>query len=66
MARLAPKPRLTDRERHKRFVDMAREVGAAEDSEAFDHAFARVTQKTTAGDEPAAESVDPKVGPKPA
>jgi hypothetical protein len=39
----APKPKLTDAERHKRFVDMAREVDADESQEAFDKAFQRVT-----------------------
>jgi hypothetical protein len=34
-----PKPKLTNAERHKRFVDMAREVGADESPEAFDRAF---------------------------
>ncbi|MBJ7544163.1 hypothetical protein JDN41_11465, partial [Rhodomicrobium udaipurense] len=34
-----PKPKLTDAERHKRFVDMAREVEADESTEAFDKAF---------------------------
>lgn len=37
-----PKTRLSDEERHKRFVDLAREVGASENSEAFDKAFSRV------------------------
>ncbi len=40
MARPSAKPGLTDRERHKRFVEMANEVEA---SEAFDRAFERVT-----------------------
>ena len=44
MARSPPKPGLTDRERHQRFVEMAREVEASEDTEAFDHAFEAVTQ----------------------
>ncbi|MDF2119734.1 hypothetical protein PY365_29660 [Roseiarcaceae bacterium H3SJ34-1] len=39
------KPRLTDAERHKRFVDMAREIGADEDPKAFDAAFKKVTAK---------------------
>jgi hypothetical protein len=34
-----PKPKLTDAARHKRFVDMAHEVEASEESEAFDQAF---------------------------
>ena len=37
------KPKLTDAERHKRFVEMAREVGASESPKAFDKAFKRVT-----------------------
>lgn len=39
------KPKLTDAERHKRFVDMAREVGASDDAKAFDRAFKRVAGK---------------------
>jgi hypothetical protein len=35
---------LTDSERHKRFVEMARQVGASEDPKAFDAAFKRVTK----------------------
>jgi hypothetical protein len=37
-----PKPKLTDAERHKRFVDMAHEVDAHESPEAFDQAFEKV------------------------
>ncbi len=33
------KPKLTDTERHRRFVDMAHEIGADENPEAFDRAF---------------------------
>ena len=36
------KPKLTDAERHKRFVEMARKIGASEDSKDFDRAFKRV------------------------
>jgi hypothetical protein len=36
------KPKLTDAERHKRFVDMAREVGASDDPGDFDKAFDKV------------------------
>lgn len=42
MAIPAPKPRLTDRERHSRFVAMAHEVEAAKNLEAFDRGFERV------------------------
>ena len=40
-----PKPKLTDAERHKRFVDMAREVGASDDAKAFDKAFKTVAAR---------------------
>lgn len=43
MAKKPKKPKLTDAERHKRFVAMAREVEASESPEAFDKAFKRVT-----------------------
>jgi hypothetical protein len=38
------KPPLTDQERHKRFVDMANEVGASEKPVDFDKAFKKVTR----------------------
>jgi hypothetical protein len=38
----AKKTKLTDAERHKRFVDMARQVGASDDPKAFDKAFKKV------------------------
>jgi hypothetical protein len=44
MARKPTKPKLTDAERHKRFVEMAREVEASESPRAFDRAFKRVTK----------------------
>jgi len=37
------RPKLTDAERHKRFVAMAREVEASEDPKDFERAFDRVT-----------------------
>jgi hypothetical protein len=37
-----PKPKITAKERHKRFVDMAHEVEADESSQAFDRAFEEV------------------------
>ena len=36
------KPKLTDAERHARFVETARQVGADENPEAFDRAFKKV------------------------
>ncbi|MGB9368129.1 MAG: hypothetical protein WCE79_19155 [Xanthobacteraceae bacterium] len=44
------KPKLTDTERHKRFVDMAREVGASDDPKDFDRAFKKVVGKPKAQD----------------
>lgn len=44
-----PKPKLTDAERHKRFVEMAREVEADESPQAFDRAFMRVAQLAQGG-----------------
>jgi hypothetical protein len=40
------KPKLTNAERHKRFVDMAREVGASDDPKDFEKAFQKVISKT--------------------
>lgn len=38
-----PEPaKLTDAERHKRFLEMAREVGASDDPKDFDKAFGKV------------------------
>jgi hypothetical protein len=39
------KPKLTDEERHARFVDMAHEVEASEDVQDFDKAVEKVTGK---------------------
>lgn len=38
-----PKPKLTDADRHKRFLDMAKEVGASDDPKAFKDALKKVT-----------------------
>lgn len=40
-----PNPKPTDADRHKRFVAMAREVGASDDPKAFDKAFKKVVGK---------------------
>jgi hypothetical protein len=37
-------PKLTDAERHRRFVDMAHEVEAEESQESFDAAFKRIAR----------------------
>jgi hypothetical protein len=39
-------PKLTDAERHKRFVEMAREVDASEKPEDFDRAFDKLTKNS--------------------
>jgi hypothetical protein len=36
------KPKLTDEQRHERFVKMAREVGASDDPKDFERAFKAV------------------------
>jgi hypothetical protein len=38
------KPKLTDAERHKRFVNMAREVEASDDPKDFEEAFQKVVR----------------------
>ena len=43
-SKLAKKPKLTDADRHKRFVDMGRQVGASDDPKAFDKAFKKVAR----------------------
>jgi hypothetical protein len=39
------KPKLTDAERHKRFVEMAKEVEASPDPKDFEKAFKKVLSK---------------------
>jgi hypothetical protein len=46
-AKAEKKPKLTDTERHKRFVDMAHEVEASDDPEAFNSAFDKVTSSSS-------------------
>jgi hypothetical protein len=41
--------KLTDAERHARFVETARKVGASEESADFDKAFKKVTGRSTSG-----------------
>jgi hypothetical protein len=43
MTAKAKRTKLTDAERHKRFVDAAHEVEASEEAEDFDKAFEKVT-----------------------
>jgi hypothetical protein len=39
------KPSLTDTERYKRFLDMAKEIGASDDPKDFEKAFSTVVHK---------------------
>jgi hypothetical protein len=48
VAKSKPKAKLTDADRHKRFVAMAREVQASDDPKAFDKAFKKVAAKPKA------------------
>ena len=41
-----PKTKLTDAERHARFVDTARKIGASEDPTDFEKAFKNVASRT--------------------
>lgn len=47
MTKRPTKPKPTDAERHARFVETAREVGASEDPKDFEKAFTAVTKKPT-------------------
>jgi len=44
-------PKLSDVERHKRFVEMAREVEASEDHEEFERAFKKVIPPKSSKDQ---------------
>ncbi len=41
------KPKFTDAERHKRFVAMAKEVGASDDPKDFEKAFKKIAVPKT-------------------
>lgn len=41
----ATKPKLTDADRHKRFVEMAKEIGASDDQNEFEKAFKKVAKR---------------------
>lgn len=43
----ATKPKLTDAERHRRFVAMAKEVGASNKPKDFERAFLKVAKRKT-------------------
>jgi hypothetical protein len=44
-AKADKKPKLTDKERHERFLDMAHKAEADERAEAFDEAFDKVVKQ---------------------
>jgi hypothetical protein len=46
---IKPKPKLTDAERHARFVAAAQEVSVDESPEAFDRAFDNVVRNSAKG-----------------
>jgi hypothetical protein len=43
----AREPKLTDAERHKRFVEVARKVGASEKPDDFEKAFRKIARKVS-------------------
>jgi hypothetical protein len=45
----AAKPKLTDAERHKRFLEMAKTVEASDDPKAFDKAFRKIVRPASKG-----------------
>jgi hypothetical protein len=53
-----PKPKLTDAERYKRFLDAAKEVGASDDPKDFDKAFMRIVGRQKAGPAPDRPTAD--------
>jgi hypothetical protein len=48
MPRKSSKPKLTDAQRHARFMAMAKEVGASDDPKDFDKAFKKVVSPKAA------------------
>jgi hypothetical protein len=58
-------PKLTDTERHKRFVGMAKEVEASDDPKDFDKAFEIVTSKKTKAAKPKKPKKKPPTGSRP-
>lgn len=60
MAAKPHKPKLTDAERFKRFVDMARQVEADEDPKAFDRAFDKVVHSSKATIQPPSSHKKPR------
>ena len=52
MSKTPRKPKLTDAERHERFVAMAKEVGADEEAPGFDKALRKVASTKPSGSRP--------------
>jgi hypothetical protein len=46
MAKSPQKPKLTDVERYKRFIEMAEKVGASDDPRDFERAFKQVVKES--------------------
>lgn len=47
--KLRPRPKLTDADRHARFVETAREVGASENPTDFENAFNKIVPRRKVG-----------------
>jgi hypothetical protein len=60
MTNKTPKPKLTDAERHKRFVETAKKVEASENLEDFEWAFSQVIRRKT----PRSRQSSPQATPK--
>jgi hypothetical protein len=56
------KPKLTDEQRHARFVEMAREVEASEDPEDFERAFRKTVHPGPTHPQPDAGPPRPRKG----
>jgi hypothetical protein len=48
-AKAEPKPKLTDKERYERFLDVARKVEASDDPKDFEEAFKKVVKPIKRG-----------------
>ena len=56
-------PKLTDTERHRRFVEMAKEVGASNRKADFDKAFARIVKLEVEVKKTSPSSSEPSLSP---
>lgn len=60
----APQPKLTNTERHKRFVEMAREVEASDDPKDFEKAFKKVVTRPSHPSQPPKDAAADRKGSK--